>query len=106
MQREIIFCTGVREQIVCVSAQIKRLKVIGIKQNPVIYKTVIAKGGTIELVEGIYAAMRKACCISAILTYGILVVGNSVWVWIAILTGIVDVPEIFCILTPVVFLLR
>ncbi len=47
---------------------------------PLIYKTVIEKGDTIELVESIYAVMRKACCISAILTYGILIVVNSVWV--------------------------
>lgn len=71
---------------------------------PLIYKTIIEKGGTIELVEGIYAIMRKACGVSAILTYGILVLVNSVWVWVVILTGIVDVPKILCLLTPLVFL--
>ena len=72
---------------------------------PLIYKTVIEKGGTIELVESLYAIMRKACSVSAMLTYGILVLVNSVWVWIVILTGIVDVPKILCLLTPLVFLI-
>lgn len=38
------------------------------------------------------------------MTYGILVLVNSVWVWIVILTGIVDVPKILCLLTSLVFL--
>ena len=72
---------------------------------PLIYKTIIEKGGSLELVEGIYSIMRKACGVSAILTYGILVLVNSVWVWGVILTGIVDVPKILCLLTPLVFLI-
>lgn len=72
---------------------------------PLIYKEVMKNGGSIQMVEGIYAIMRKACSISAVLTYGILVLVNSVWVWIVIFAGIIDVPKILCLLTPLVFLI-
>lgn len=71
---------------------------------PLIYKAVTENGGSLQMVEIIYSIMRKACSVSAVLTYGILVLVNSVWVWIVILTGIVDVPKILCLLTPFVFL--
>jgi len=71
---------------------------------PLIYKAVTENGGSLQMVEKIYSIMRKACSVSAVLTYGILVLVNSVWVWIVILTGIVDVPKILCLLTPFVFL--
>lgn len=51
------------------------------------------------MVEEIYATMRKACSVSAVLTYGILVLINSIWVWVVILMGIVEVPKILCLLT-------
>lgn len=70
---------------------------------PLIYQTVMGKGGTVELVESIYATMRKACGVSALLTYGILVFLNSIWVWIVILTGLLDVPKVLCLLTPLAF---
>ena len=72
---------------------------------PLIYQTVVEKGGTVELVESIYAIMRKACGISAVLTYGLLVFVNSIWVWIVILTGILNVPKILCLLSPLAFLI-
>ena len=72
---------------------------------PLIYKVIMQNGGSLQLVEQIYAIMRKACSVSAVLTYGILVLVNSVWVWAAILTGIVEVPKILCLLTPLAFLL-
>lgn len=72
---------------------------------PLIYKEVMKNGGSIQMVEGIYAIMRKACSISAVLTYGILVLVNSVWVWVVIFAGIIDVPKILCLLTPLVFLI-
>jgi len=70
---------------------------------PLIYKTVMKNGGSVQMVEGIYSVMRKSCNVSAILTYGILVPINSFLVWVAIFTGIVDVPKILCLLTPLVF---
>jgi len=70
---------------------------------PLICKEVTKNGGDIQMVEGIYSVMRKACSVSAVLTYGILVPINSVWVWAVILTGIVDVPKILCLLTPFAF---
>ena len=71
---------------------------------PLIYKSVMKNGGSIHMVEDIYAVMRKACSVSAILTYGILVVVNSVWVWVVILSGTVPVHKSMCLLTPMVFL--
>lgn len=70
---------------------------------PLIYKAVIKNGGSLKMTEEIYAVMRKACCVSAVLTYGILVFVNSVWVWAVILAEIVEVPKILCLLTPLVF---
>lgn len=72
---------------------------------PLIYKTVMENGGSIQMVEKIYSVMRRACSVSAVLTYGILVLVNSVWAWVVILTGIVEVPKILCLLTPFVFLI-
>lgn len=72
---------------------------------PLIYKEIMQNGGSLQMVEKIYAIMRKACSVSAVLTYGILVLVNSVWVWVVILTGIVEVPKILCLLTPLVFLI-
>ena len=72
---------------------------------PLIYKEIMQNGGSLQMVEKIYAVMRKACSVSAVLTYGILVLVNSVWVWVVILTGIVEVPKILCLLTPLVFLI-
>lgn len=72
---------------------------------PLIYKEIMQNGGSLQMVEKIYAIMRKACSVSAVLTYGILVLVNSVWVWVVILTGIVEVPKILCLLTSLVFLL-
>ena len=72
---------------------------------PLIYKSVMQNGGRLEMVENIYAIMRRACGVSAMLTYGILVLINSIWVWIVILTGIIDVPKVLCLLTPLVFLM-
>lgn len=72
---------------------------------PLIYKTIMQNGGSLQIVEKVYAIMRKACSVSAVLTYGILVLVNSIWVWVVILTGIVEVPKILCLLTPLVFLL-
>lgn len=71
---------------------------------PLIYKVVMQNGGSLRMVEEIYAIMRKACSVSAMLTYGILVFVNSIWVWVVILTGIVEVPKILCLLTPLAFL--
>jgi hypothetical protein len=71
---------------------------------PVIYKTITQRGGSIELVEAVYAIMRKTCKLSAALTYGILVFINSIWVWIIILSGMLNVPKWLCILTPLTFL--
>lgn len=72
---------------------------------PLIYKEIMQNGGSLQMVEKIYAVMRKACSVSAVLTYGVLVLVNSVWVWVVILTGIVEVPKILCLLTPLVFLI-
>ena len=72
---------------------------------PLIYKTIMQNGGSLQMVEKVYAIMRKACSVSAVLTYGILVLVNSIWVWVVILMGIVEVPKILCLLTPLVFLL-
>lgn len=72
---------------------------------PLIYKAVMKNGGSLQMTEEIYSIMRKACSVSAVLTYGILIPVNSVWAWVVILTGIVDVPKILCLLTPLVFLI-
>ena len=72
---------------------------------PLIYKEIMQNGGSMQMVEKIYAVMRKACSVSAVLTYGILVLVNSVWVWVVILTGIVEGPKTLCLLTPLVFLI-
>ena len=72
---------------------------------PLIYKVIMKNGGSLQIVEEIYATMRKACSVSAVLTYGILVLVNSIWVWVVILMGIVEVPKILCLLTPLAFLI-
>lgn len=72
---------------------------------PLIYKVVMQNGGSLQMVEEIYAIMRKASSVSAVLTYGILVLANSIWVWGVILTGIVEVPKMLCLLTPFAFFL-
>lgn len=72
---------------------------------PLIYKVIMKNGGSLQMVEEIYATMRKACSVSAVLTYGILVLVNSIWVWVVIFMGIVEVPKILCLLTPLAFLI-
>ena len=72
---------------------------------PLLYKTIMQRGGTIEMVEAVYSIMRKTCKVSAILTYGILVFVNSIWVWIVVLNGMVKVPKILCLLTPLSLLI-
>ena len=57
------------------------------------------------MVEAVYSIMRKTCKVSAILTYGILVFVNSIWVWIVVLSGMVKVPKILCLLTPLTLLI-
>ena len=72
---------------------------------PLLYKTIMERGGSIELVEAVYSIMRKTCKVSAILTYGILVFVNSLWVWITNLSGVLKVPKLLCLLTPLSLLL-
>ncbi len=72
---------------------------------PLLYKTITERGGSIEMVEAVYSIMRKTCKLTAILTYGILVFVNSVWVWIVVLSGMVKTPKFLCLLTPLSLLI-
>ena len=72
---------------------------------PLLYKTITERGGSIEMVEAVYSIMRKTCKVSAILTYGILVFVNSIWVWIVVLSGMVKVPKTLCLLSPLSLLI-
>lgn len=71
---------------------------------PLIYKSIMKNNGSLKMVEDVYSIMSKATGVSAFLTYLILVIVNSIWVWIVIFTGIVAVPKVMCLLTPLVFL--
>ena len=71
---------------------------------PLIYKSIMKNNGSLKMVEDVYSIMSKATGVSAFLTYLILVFVNSIWVWIVIFTGIVAVPKVMCLLTPLVFL--
>ncbi len=71
---------------------------------PLIYKSIMKNNGSLKMVEDLYSIMSKATGVSAFLTYLILVIVNSIWVWIVIFTGIVAVPKVMCLLTPLVFL--
>ncbi|MCR4713054.1 MAG: hypothetical protein K5751_01580 [Treponemataceae bacterium] len=71
---------------------------------PLIYKSIIKNNGSLKMVEDVYSIMSKATGVSAFLTYLILIFVNSIWVWIVIFSGIVAVPKVMCLLTPLMFL--